>query len=81
MLNICLTHDCLNYYIDWQAYSYGGTVGQDNARNVEEMKKIKHREITIKFNADISSSMRWNFKPQQYELKVRLMLKVVFIYV
>lgn len=54
-----------------QAYSYGGTtaVGHDGEK-VELMEKIKDRVLTIKFNADIGASMRWNFRPQQYEIKV-----------
>lgn len=53
------------------AYSYGGTtgVGHDGEK-VESMKRIADRIIKIKFNADIGASMRWNFKPQQYEIKV-----------
>lgn len=53
------------------AYSYGGTtgVGHDSDK-VETMKRIADRIIKIKFNADIGASMRWNFKPQQYEIKV-----------
>lgn len=34
------------------------------------MEKVKDRVLTIKFNADLAASMRWNFKPQQYEIKV-----------
>lgn len=61
------------YRMFCQAYSYGGTVGIDeNGEKVEQMKKVKDRILKIKFNADIGASMRWNFKPQQYEIKVRL---------
>ncbi|KAG8312872.1 Cytochrome c oxidase assembly protein cox11, mitochondrial [Homalodisca vitripennis] len=52
------------------AYGYGGTVGEASGAHVEKLKKIQHREITVKFNADVASSMRWNFKPQQHEIKV-----------
>lgn len=34
------------------------------------MKKIENTVLTIRFMASINSSMRWNFKPQQYEIKV-----------
>lgn len=34
------------------------------------MKPVGGRVITIQFNADTAASMRWNFKPQQYEIKV-----------
>lgn len=59
------------YRMFCQAYSYGGTtnVGHE-ASKIQEMKAIKNKELTIKFNADISASMRWNFKPQQMEIKV-----------
>ncbi|XP_063228071.1 cytochrome c oxidase assembly protein COX11, mitochondrial [Bacillus rossius redtenbacheri] len=59
------------YSIFCQAYSYGGTtsVGHD-ADKVESMTKRKDRLITVRFNADRSASMRWNFKPMQTEIKV-----------
>lgn len=59
------------YRMFCSAYSYGGTtgVGHDSDK-VETMKRIADRIIKIKFNADIGASMRWNFKPQQYEIKV-----------
>ena len=34
------------------------------------MEKVKDRVLRIRFNADIGASMRWNFKPQQQEIKV-----------
>lgn len=43
-----------------------------DASKVENMKRVGNRVITIQFNADTAASMRWNFKPQQYEIKVRL---------
>lgn len=59
------------YSIFCQAYSYGGTTSQGHdAEKVEHMKKVQDRVLKIRFNADIGSSMRWNFKPQQYEIKV-----------
>ncbi|KAG5674869.1 hypothetical protein PVAND_004814 [Polypedilum vanderplanki] len=59
------------YRMFCSAYSYGGTTGvQHDGSKVEEMKKITDRIIKIKFNADLGASMRWNFKPQQYEIKV-----------
>lgn len=59
------------YRMFCQAYSYGGTtnVGHDPLK-VEHMKAVKDKELTIRFNADIGASMRWNFKPQQNEIKV-----------
>lgn len=59
------------YRMFCQAYSYGGTtsVGHDTSK-IETMSSVKHRPITIRFNADTASSMRWNFKPQQTEITV-----------
>lgn len=34
------------------------------------MEAVKERVLSIKFNADLSASLMWNFKPQQYEIKV-----------
>ena len=34
------------------------------------MDKVDYRLITVRFTADVSSSMQWNFKPQQTEVKV-----------
>lgn len=59
------------YRMFCQAYSYGGTtaVGHDTSK-IETMSSVKHRPLTIRFNADTASSMRWNFKPQQTEITV-----------
>lgn len=59
------------YRMFCQAYSYGGIVstGHD-ASKVETMSVIKSKPFKIKFNADTAASMRWNFKPQQSEIKV-----------
>lgn len=63
------------YRLFCQAYSYGGTtaVEQDGSK-VESMKSVQTRPLTIKFNADTASSMRWNFKPQQREITVHFTL-------
>lgn len=60
------------YRMFCQAYSYGGTtaVGHD-ADKIEGMRPIRNRDIKIRFNADVSASMRWNFKPQQIEIIVK----------
>ncbi|KAJ8866665.1 hypothetical protein PR048_032526 [Dryococelus australis] len=59
------------YRIFCQAYSYGGTTGVGHdAEKVENMSKRKDRLITVRFNADRSASMRWNFKPMQTQIKV-----------
>ncbi|CAG9086992.1 Cytochrome c oxidase assembly protein cox11-mitochondrial [Plutella xylostella] len=59
------------YRIFCQAYSYGGTVGQAELDDrVGTMSVVKHRPIKIRFNADVASSMQWNFKPQQLDITV-----------
>lgn len=59
------------YTMFCQAYSYGGATNQGHdAEKVEGMQKVKDRVLRIRFNADIGASMRWNFKPQQQEIKV-----------
>lgn len=59
------------YRMFCQAYSYGGTTGVGHdANKVEAMSKIRDRVISVRFNADTAASMRWNFKPQQAEIKV-----------
>lgn len=34
------------------------------------MAKVTDRVLKIRFNADIGASMRWNFRPQQYEIRI-----------
>ncbi|CAG9798653.1 unnamed protein product [Chironomus riparius] len=59
------------YRMFCSAYSYGGTTGvQHDGSKIETMEAVKDRIIKIKFNADLGASMRWNFKPQQYEIRV-----------
>jgi cytochrome c oxidase assembly protein subunit 11 len=58
------------YSMFCQAYSYGGTTATHDSKDIGKMNRIENRVIKIKFNADIGASMRWNFKPQQYEIKV-----------
>lgn len=58
-----------------QAYSYGGTTGQIEANKaVSNMKAIKDRPIKVRFNADTASSMQWNFKPQQPDITVSIVM-------
>ncbi|XP_018325919.1 cytochrome c oxidase assembly protein COX11, mitochondrial [Agrilus planipennis] len=59
------------YRMFCQAYSYGGTTstGHDVSK-VETMTPVKSRPIRVRFNADLASSMKWNFKPQQTEIMV-----------
>lgn len=35
------------------------------------MNAVKERPIKIRFNADVASSMQWNFKPQQVDITVK----------
>ncbi|XP_077287608.1 cytochrome c oxidase copper chaperone COX11 [Arctopsyche grandis] len=59
------------YRIFCQAYSYGGTTAiSENSDKVEAMKSVKDRMLRIVFNADVASSMKWNFRPQQHEINL-----------
>jgi cytochrome c oxidase assembly protein subunit 11 len=59
------------YRLYCQASGYGGTVNvTDNGDKIQGMEPIEERELTIRFNADISSGMRWQFIPQQKEIKL-----------
>ncbi|XP_053606435.1 cytochrome c oxidase assembly protein COX11, mitochondrial [Plodia interpunctella] len=58
------------YRIFCQAYSYGGTTSQAEGDTVSKMTAVKDRPIKIRFNADVASSMQWNFKPQQLDITV-----------
>ena len=55
-----------------QATGLGGqaTKGHD-ASKIEDMEVVEDREIRVRFNADTAASMRWSFRPQQYEITVR----------
>ena len=44
-------------------------MGHDTSK-VETMTPVEDRLITVRFNADVHSSMRWNFRPQQIQVKV-----------
>ncbi|XP_072167848.1 cytochrome c oxidase assembly protein ctaG-like [Diadema setosum] len=59
------------YTVFCQATGLGGqaTVGH-NVELVETMQPVKDRQIAIRFNADTAASMRWNFRPQQTEIKL-----------
>uniref|UniRef100_A0A2C9K6C4 Cytochrome c oxidase assembly protein COX11, mitochondrial n=1 Tax=Biomphalaria glabrata TaxID=6526 RepID=A0A2C9K6C4_BIOGL len=58
------------YKVFCQATGLGGQAvkGHDTDK-IETMEKVD-RKIVVKFNADVASSMRWNFKPQQTEVTV-----------
>ncbi|BFZ03364.1 hypothetical protein BsWGS_06405 [Bradybaena similaris] len=58
------------YKVFCQATGLGGqAVEGHDAAKVETMEKV-NRPIVVKFNADVASSMRWSFKPQQTEVTV-----------
>ncbi|XP_067936085.1 cytochrome c oxidase assembly protein ctaG-like [Watersipora subatra] len=42
----------------------------DNSGKIADLEVVDDRELTVKFNADVASSMQWNFQPQQHEIKV-----------
>lgn len=58
----------------FQATGLGGntSLAHDTSGKIASLEKIEDRLITVKFNADVASSMQWNFKPQQTEIKVCL---------
>lgn len=72
VLTVALSYAAVPLYrIFCQAYGYGGTTAEGHdASKVETMRTVKYKPIKIKFNADVSSSMRWNFKPQHSEITV-----------
>ncbi|CAL1548428.1 unnamed protein product [Lymnaea stagnalis] len=58
------------YKVFCQAAGLGGQAIQGhNAEKVETMTKVD-RKIVVNFNADVASSMRWSFRPQQTEVTV-----------
>ena len=56
----------------------GQAIQSHDGTMVETMAPAKDCRITIRFNADISSSMQWNFKPQQTEITVSNVLLFSF---
>ena len=59
------------YRIFCESTSFGGTtqVAKDFDK-IEKMSKVEDRLIRVQFNADVPSSMQWNFKPLQNEIWV-----------
>ena len=59
------------YRIFCQANALGGEIrkGHDSSK-VATMKSNKERLLTVRFEADTSASMQWNFRPQQKEVKL-----------
>ncbi|XP_046462656.1 cytochrome c oxidase assembly protein COX11, mitochondrial-like [Daphnia pulex] len=61
------------YRLFCQSYSYGGTTSSThNPEGLENLVPNRERIIKVRFNADTSSSLTWDFKPQQSELQVAL---------
>lgn len=59
------------YRMFCQATGLGGKAERiDEKTRVENLKKVSERNIVVRFNADVSSSMQWNFRPQQTSVKV-----------
>lgn len=59
------------YRLYCQATGLGGTpVAGHNMEQVATMEPVKDRVIKIAFNADVHSSLQWNFRPQQTEIFV-----------
>nr|CAG4645207.1 EOG090X0GO2 [Leptodora kindtii] len=61
------------YRLFCQSYSYGGTTSANHdVTDIENLKPNRQRTVRVRFNADTSSGLTWNFKPQQNEIKVAL---------
>ncbi|XP_022080492.1 cytochrome c oxidase assembly protein COX11, mitochondrial-like isoform X2 [Acanthaster planci] len=59
------------YTVFCQATGLGGQATKGhNIDLVEDMLPVRGRPISVRFNADTAASMRWNFRPQQLEIKV-----------
>lgn len=62
----CTYLSVLLYRLYCQTTGKGGqAVLEEAGEKIASMQAIKNRRITVNFNADINSSMMWNFKPQQ----------------
>uniref|UniRef100_A0A7E4V0Z8 Cytochrome c oxidase assembly protein COX11, mitochondrial n=1 Tax=Panagrellus redivivus TaxID=6233 RepID=A0A7E4V0Z8_PANRE len=59
------------YRIFCEATAFGGTtqIAKDFDK-IENMSRVEDRLIKVQFNADVPSSMQWNFKPLQDEIYV-----------
>ncbi|XP_023228470.1 cytochrome c oxidase assembly protein COX11, mitochondrial-like isoform X2 [Centruroides sculpturatus] len=58
------------YRIYCQATGKGGQAVIADDDKIANMPRIIDRTITVHFNADTISSLQWNFKPQQNEIKL-----------
>lgn len=67
----CTYLSVLLYRLYCQTTGKGGTaVLEEVGEKVSNMKAVKERNITVNFNADVNSSIMWNFKPQQPYIKL-----------
>lgn len=57
----------------------GQAILEEAGEKIASMTKVKNRTITVNFNADLNSSMMWNFKPQQPFIKVNYFF-IIFYY-
>merc|ERR1712212_1070548 len=59
------------YRLYCQATGYGGTTKQTDAgEEIENMKVVDDRMLTIRFEAGTSRTLQWKFQPQQREVTV-----------
>ncbi|KAL9956918.1 hypothetical protein ACROYT_G038478 [Oculina patagonica] len=59
------------YRLYCQATGLGGTVKREDAgEKIEQMERKPERDLLIRFNADKSASMQWNFRPQQAAVRL-----------
>lgn len=59
------------YRLYCQATGLGGTAAPGHSSDqVETMEPVRDRIIKVTFNADVHSSLQWNFRPQQSEVYV-----------
>ncbi|KFV01353.1 hypothetical protein N339_03989, partial [Pterocles gutturalis] len=48
----------------------GTTSAGHSAEQIASMEPVRERVIRVTFNADVHSSLQWNFRPQQSEIYV-----------
>eukprot|EP00123_Amoebidium_parasiticum_P010046 comp19857_c0_seq1/m.23973 comp19857_c0_seq1/g.23973 ORF comp19857_c0_seq1/g.23973 comp19857_c0_seq1/m.23973 type:complete len:263 (-) comp19857_c0_seq1:193-981(-) len=58
------------YRLFCQATGFGGTVQESKNTDLSEVEAVRKRPLRIRFNADTSQSMRWEFRPQQAEIRL-----------
>lgn len=59
------------YRLFCQVSGYGGTTKLETGTDkVEAMEPVKDHVIKVTFNADVHSTLNWNFRPQQTEIYV-----------